>query len=124
MHLGFEPTNHERSFTDTVSYTALYLRSSSLVRLSTALDTLAAQSARVPLLERSNCRARSCNHTFVADSFEKRDDFCIAQKFSDEFLHLLGLTDILSRTPDPDSHPFQDTNCIIGGPQMPPVDLR
>ena len=37
-----------------------------------------------------NCRVGSCNHTFVADSFEKRDDFCIARKFSDEFFHLIG----------------------------------
>src|SRR5262245_28658724 len=27
-----------------------------------------------------NCRARRCNHAFVADSFEKRDDFWIAMK--------------------------------------------
>jgi hypothetical protein len=27
--------------------------------------------------------------TFVADSFEKRDDFCIARKFSDEFFHII-----------------------------------
>ena len=36
-----------------------------------------------------NCRARPCNHTFVADSSEKRDDFSIARKFSDECFHLI-----------------------------------
>ena len=54
--------------------------------------------------------------------FEKRDEFCIAQKFSDEFFPLIGHAEVgsspraldsLSGTPDPDSHPFQDT--IIGG---------
>ena len=30
-----------------------------------------------------------CNHTFVADSFEKRDDFCIAPKLADEFFYLI-----------------------------------
>jgi hypothetical protein len=29
---------------------------------------------------RVRARVRPCNHTFVADSFEKRDDFCIAMK--------------------------------------------
>ncbi|HEV8344667.1 MAG TPA: hypothetical protein VGR30_20095 [Candidatus Binatia bacterium] len=28
-----------------------------------------------------NCRVGSWNHTFVADSFEKRDDFRIVRKF-------------------------------------------
>jgi hypothetical protein len=28
--------------------------------------------------------------TFVADSFEKGDDFCLARKFSDEFFHIIG----------------------------------
>ena len=36
----------------------------------------------------SNCRVRSCNHTFIVISFEKRDDFCIARKFSDAFFNL------------------------------------
>ena len=62
-----------------------------------------------------NCRVRSCNHTFGADSFEKRDDFCIARKFSDECFHLIRhervgfrrrAFDILSGTPDPDSQSF------------------
>jgi len=44
--------------------------------------------------------AGSCNHTFVADSFEKRDDFCIALKFSDElWIFFLKL--------DPYSHSLQ-----------------
>jgi hypothetical protein len=46
------------------SYTALYLRSSSLVRLSTALDTLAAQSARVPLLERHHVESSRAHYLF------------------------------------------------------------
>ncbi len=71
----------------------------------------------------SNCRARPCNHTFVADSFEKRDDFCIARKLSDECFHLIrherGSSSTGFRYSSWNSSAclsiFQ-TNRIIGGP--------
>src|SRR5882724_830552 len=56
---------------------------------ATSLDAAAAFSLYSG--ERRNRRVRSCNHTSVADSFEKRDDFCIARKFSDEFFLLIRL---------------------------------
>jgi hypothetical protein len=43
------------------------------------------------------------NHTFVADSFEKRDDFRTAQQFSYEFFHFIfrrRALDVLSEIPD------------------------
>jgi hypothetical protein len=45
----------------------------------------------LPGQQLQNCSVRPCNHTFVADSFEKRDDFCIARKLADEFFHLIRL---------------------------------
>jgi hypothetical protein len=53
---------------NSVRETLRFLHSSAIKRLTF-----------LPGQQLQNCSVRPCNHTFVADSFEKRDDFRIAE---------------------------------------------
>ena len=63
--------------------------SETLASVTPSQKRLPCRAADVLFAGLSNCRVGSCNHTFVADSFEKRDDLRIARKFV-EFFYLTG----------------------------------